>query len=108
MKHTVFISLICTVLAAVSANVMASDTLRYNPFEQPSDLLQTNANKATGKAMKLRGTIIDGRNSMVNISGELYRVNQVVAGYRIIRIRSTSVILRRGSNNTVLTLNDDK
>ena len=58
--------------------------------------------------MELRGTIIDGRNSMANISGELYRVNQVVAGYRIIRISSASVILRRGSNNTVLTLNDDE
>ena len=110
MKRTALISLIYTVLAALSANVMASDRLRYNPFEQPvsSGLLQTKANKATGKAMELRGTIIDGYNSMVNISGKLYRINQKVAGYRIVRIRSANVTLRRGSSKMVLTLKDDK
>jgi hypothetical protein len=110
MKHAALISLICTVLAVLSADVMASGALRYNPFEQPvpSNLVQTDAKKTTGKAMELRGTIIDGHNSMVNINGKLYRVNQKVAGYRIVRIGSASVTLRRGSNKMVLTLKDDK
>jgi hypothetical protein len=58
--------------------------------------------------MKLRGTVIDGQDSLVNISGKFYRLNQEVAGYRVIRINSASVTLRRGGNETVLTLNDDE
>lgn len=96
-------------LAAASDNVKALDTLRYNPFEQPdmsADLLQTNTNKT--HEMKLRGTVIDGQDSLVNISGKFYRLNQVVGDYLVISIKSTSVTLRRGSNETVLTLNDDE
>lgn len=109
MKHKTVTGLTCLLLAVVSSNVMASETLRYNPFEQPdmtADALQKNANN--GKEMKLRGTVIDGDDSLVNISGKFYRLNQEVAGYRVIRIKNSSVTLRRGSKETVLTLNDDE
>jgi len=97
------------VFAVASDNAKALDTLRYNPFEQPdmsAGPLRKNVNE--GNEMKLRGTVIDGQDSLVNISGKFYRLNQEVAGYRVIRINSASVTLRRGGNETVLTLNDDE
>ena len=111
MKYKTITGPLCLVLMGFSVNVKASELLRYNPFEQPdmtSDSLQANANKVSKNEMKLRGTVIDGNDSLVNIDGEFYRLNQEVAGYRIIAIKSSSVTLVRGSNEMVLTLNDNE
>ena len=111
MRYKTFIRSLCLVLMAVSVNVKASELLRYNPFEKPdmaSDSLQANANKVSRNEMKLRGTVIDGNDSLVNIDGEFYRLNQEVAGYRVIAIKSSSVTLARGSNEMVLTLTDNE
>ena len=111
MKYKDFIVLACLGLAGVSVNARASELLRYNPFEQPdmsADKSQASLNKASRNKMKLRGTVIDGDDSLVNIDGEFFRLNQEVAGYRVIQIKNTSVTLLRGANEMVLTLNDDK
>jgi hypothetical protein len=110
MKYKISTGWLCLVLMAVSVNVMASERLRYNPFEQPdmaSDSLQANANTVSKNEMKLRGTVIDGNDSLVNIDGQFYRLNQEVAGYRVMAIKSSSVTLVRGSNEMVLTLNEN-
>ena len=110
MKYKTVIVLACLALAVVSVNASASELLRYNPFEQPdmsADQSQASLNKASRNKMKLRGTVIDGDDSLVNIDGEFFRLNQEVAGYRVIKIKNTSVTLLRGANEMVLTLNDD-
>ena len=109
MKFKTLMVLLCTVLALASVNVKASEPLRYNPFEQPDMTVASSAsvNKVSRNTMKLRGTVIDGRDSLVNIDGEFYRLNQEVAGYRVIGIKSASVTLLRGENEMVLTLNDN-
>lgn len=97
-------------LCAVCETVMASDVLRFNPFEKPgmhSGMSQMNAINGTGNHFKLRGTVMDGQDSMANISGEFYRLNEEVYGYRISRIESGKVTLRRGESKTVLTLDDE-
>ncbi len=110
MKYKDFIGLACMGLVAVSVNARASELLRYNPFEQPdmsTELSQASLNKVSRNKMKLRGTVIDGDDSLVNIDGEFYRLNQEIAGYRVIRIKNSSVTLLRGANEMVLTLNDN-
>lgn len=97
-------------LCVVCETVMASDALRFNPFEKPdmhSGLSQMNAINGTGNQLRLRGTVLDGNDSMANISGEFYRLNEEVSGYRISRIESGKVTLRRGENKTVLALDDE-
>ena len=111
MKYKTLIVLVCFALAAVSVNARASELLRYNPFEQPdmsAEQSQASLNKASRNKMKLRGTVIDGDDSLVNIDGEFFRLNQEVAGYRVVQIKNTSVTLLRGANEMVLTLNDDE
>ena len=111
MKYKTLIVLACLGLAAVSVNASASELLRYNPFEQPdmsAEQSQASLNKASRNKMKLRGTVIDGDDSLVNIDGEFFRLNQEVAGYRVVQIKNTSVTLLRGANEMVLTLNDDE
>ena len=111
MKYKTLIVLACLGLAGVSASASASELLRYNPFKQPdmsAEQLQASANKVSRNKMKLRGTVIDGDDSLVNIDGQFFRLNQEVSGYRVIQIKNTSVTLLRGANEMVLTLNDDE
>jgi hypothetical protein len=114
MKCQVFIKLALTntaflALSTVSSYTVAENILRFNPFQQPDMRLdKASFNREVGNDLKLRGTVIDGSDSMVNIGGEFYRLNQEVDGYRIVRIESGKVTLHRGVNETVLTLNDDK
>lgn len=108
MKQQVIIGMFFIVIVVASFNAKAFEELRYNPFEQPDNLMQTSAGNTAGNAMQLRGTVIDGDDSLVNISGKFYRLNQEVSGYYVVRIESTSVTLRRGSSETVLVLNDNE
>ena len=96
-------------LAVISFNAKALDELNHNPFEKPkmmSERIQTNTGQVS--EMKLRGTVIDGHDSMVNINGKFYRFNEEVSGYRIVGIARKSVTLRRGSSETTLILNDNE
>jgi hypothetical protein len=97
-------------LVVASMNAVASEILRYNPFEQP-DLADGGRGAGKTKAtasMELRGTVIDGQDSLANIDGEYYRLNHELSGYRVIRIENGSVTLSRSGNETVLTLHNDE
>ena len=110
MKYKTIKGLIFVVFAAVGFNVQAIDALSYNPFEQPdmmTDASGSKSNKTLIAEMKLRGTVMDGADSLVNISGKFYRVNEAVGDYRVIEINSSSVTLQRAGNEMVLTLNDE-
>ena len=97
-------------LAMAGVNTGAAEILKYNPFEQP-DLNDAGwnggVNASAETAMKLRGTVIDGSDSLANINGEYYGLNHEVSGYRIVRIESGSVTLQRAGNEMVLTLHDN-
>jgi len=98
-------------LAVFSVNAFSSEVLRYNPFEQPdmTDAAWGTPGSTTAVAsMELRGTLIDGRDSMANIDGEYYRLNHEVSGYRVIRIESGRVTLSRAGIQKVLTLHNDQ
>ncbi len=98
-------------LTVFSVYAFSSEVLRYNPFEQP-DMAEggrgANGNATAATSMELRGTVIDGHDSLVNIGGEYYRLNQEVSGYRVTRIESGSVTLSRGGNEKILTLREDE
>ena len=110
-KHKAATMLIGMLLLPVCDVVMAAELLKFNPFQPPDmndEPLHTNASAGVVNEFKLRGTVIDGDASMVNIDGEFYRLNEEVSGYRVAHIESGKVILLRGVNETVLTINDDK
>ena len=98
-------------LLASAFTAIAAEFLKYNPFEQPymaEGKRGGSGNSAGVSGMELRGTLIDGPDSMANIDGEYYRLNHEVSGYRITRIENGSVTLTRAGNETVLTLHDDE
>ena len=98
-------------LIAAGGHATATEVLRHNPFEQP-DMNSADwggpGNTTTAAGMELRGTLVDGEDSMANIDGEYYGLNHEVSGYRIVRIESGSVTLSRAGNETVLTMHDDE
>lgn len=98
-------------LAVVNTKAIAYDMLRFNPFEKPdmNDAAWGAPGNTTAVAtMELRGTLVDGQDSMANIDGEYYRLNHEVSGYRVIRIESGAITLSRGGDETVLTLHNDQ
>ena len=98
-------------LAMFSMNTVAYEMLRHNPFEQPGmdDGVWTKAGSAAATGnLELRGTVVDGPDSMANISGGFYRLNHEVSGYRVIQIETGSVTLSRGGIETILTLHNDE
>jgi len=110
MKYKPLTGLTFLLLIAVYGNAIAEGGLRFNPFQQPDMELerqQAGAGRKAGNELKLRGTVVDGADSLVNIDGKFYRLNQEISGYRVIRIESGKVTLHRGINETVLTLNDE-
>lgn len=94
-------------LAFVNTTATAAEILRHNPFEQPEGL-GANGKSTTTASMELRGTVMDGRDALANIDGEYYRTNQEVYGYRVVRIESGSVTLRRSGDERILTLHSDE
>lgn len=107
MKYRYLTAVSVLLLPGISSTVLAAELLRYNPFEQPAIVTGSNgmnANNATGGAMELRGTLVDGNTSLANIGGKHYRLNEEVSGYRVTRISSGSVTLRHGENEIELTL----
>jgi hypothetical protein len=109
MNYKFLTSLVFLLLITVSDSAVAESVLRFNPFQQPDMKLErTDAGRKSSNALKLRGTVVDGEDSMVNINGKFYRLDEMVSGYRVVNIESGKVTLHRGVNETVLTLNDDK
>jgi hypothetical protein len=95
-------------LLLITGSAVAESVLRFNPFQQPDMALEkNNASKNVNNTLKLRGTVVDGEDSIVNIDGKFYRLDEKVSGYRVVNIESGKVTLHRGVNETVLTLNDD-
>ncbi len=97
--------------ATIGAHAFASEMLRYNPFEQP-EMREASRSKPgatmAAASMELRGTVVDGQDSLANIDGEYYRLNHEVSGYRVVHIDNGSVTLSRGDNELVLTLHEDE
>ena len=111
MKTRLITTIFSVALLAPDFTAIASEVLKHNPFEQPymaDGNRASSGNTAVASGMELRGTLIDGPDSMANIDGEYYRLNHEVSGYRIVRIESGSVTLTRAGNETVLTLRDDE
>jgi len=111
IKQKTLTGFVFLLLIAFCFDATASDELRFNPFEQPDmepDAQQANARNKARDEMKLRGTVIDGPDSLANIGGDFYRLNQEVSGYRVTQIKNGRVTLRRGGSETVLTLHDNE
>jgi hypothetical protein len=88
-------------------NAAAYEILKHNPFEQPDTIDRAGGKRGKAAVMELRGTVVDGANSLANIGGEYYRLDHEVAGYRVIRIENGSVTLGRGGTETVLTIHNN-
>ena len=72
MKNGPTGTLFAIVLLAAGTNAAASEVLRYNPFEEP-DMARVDrsgaGNTANAARMELRGTLVDGQDSMAGAWG---------------------------------------
>ncbi|HBC58627.1 MAG TPA: hypothetical protein DCZ03_15820 [Gammaproteobacteria bacterium] len=74
--------------------------LSRDPFKPTlqgvSVIPQTSNNNRSNELFELRGVIWDGPRSMVNISGHLLAVGEILDGYQLIQITDQTIYFRRG------------
>jgi hypothetical protein len=111
-------AVIAVLLAAGSAALAEPDSrikLRHDPFSRPNlDAPPPPPARAPGTApeteerlpanMELRGIMIGGGRSMVNVSGKLMSVDDVYEGYRLIRIEERKAVFTRNGAKLELLL----
>lgn len=95
-------------LAALSVNAFAEPV---NPFAKPPLIAPITANDistSSTNTLKLRGVLVAGPESLANIGGTLYGLNEEVGGMRIADIGEDYVALAGKDSQLRLTLADSQ
>lgn len=91
------------VLLAMAQSVLANETmiqLSRDPFKPTlpgiTMIPQSQTKNHSNELFELRGVIWDGPHSMVNISGHLLAVGEILDGYQLVQITEQTIYFRRG------------
>ncbi len=98
---------ICAAIAAGSANIATAEPV--NPFAKPPMIIANDAEPmaaASESKLILRGVLLADTESLANISGTLYGIDENVAGMRIEEIGADFVTLAGRESQLRLTLAD--
>ena len=86
--------------------------LQINPFVRPvleavmSDSDRKSASKAPADAMRLRGTMLAGSNSVANIDGTIIGIGQQLNGYTLVSVQQRHAVLDRNGTQMKLSIDD--
>ena len=103
-----FAGLGCLALTCQAAG--AAGILHRNPFAHPlpesSQPAPDPAGAVPGSSvpLELRGTMLAGPNSLVNIGGWILGIGQEVEGYRIVAIHEREVVVEKNGEQRTLSL----
>lgn len=88
-------------------------TLQHDPFVRPQPVPAGNA-KATSAANalaeevpwrpRLTAVLVAGKDSLVNLQGEIIRMGEEKDGYRLTEVRDQHAVFRKGKKRVVLTM----
>ena len=97
----------------LAAGPVGAELLRRDPFQPPADLMAAPA--ATGGASltpgtqpQIRGILVAGDQSLVNLGGELLGIGESANGYRLLQVREDHAVFQRGDEVITLSLYPDK
>jgi hypothetical protein len=89
----------------------ASETLSHNPFKY-SDLEaaagqpEAMQSSAPGPAWEpeLRGIMVAGKSSLVNIGGTILGIGEEIEGYRLVGVREHEAVFQKGGGKVVVAM----
>lgn len=105
--------LVCTLLLLLVAGPLSAELLRRDPFKPPAELLAApvsngSAPLAVGTQPKIRGILVAGDQSLVNLGGELLGIGESANGYRLLQVSEDHAVFQRGDEVITLSLYPDK
>lgn len=84
--------------------------LRYNPFKRPdlSQRVSTPVKQAVTTTLawtpELRATLVAGKQSMVNVDGEIVMLGEEIRGYRLVEVREHEAVFAKGVGRITVTM----
>ncbi len=98
---------------ALACQAHSAGILHKNPFAHPLPESSqpvpgvAGAELETSLALELRGTMLAGSESLVNISGLILGVGQEVDGYRIVSIHERQVVVEKNGEQRTLSVDNE-
>ena len=91
----------------------SAELLQRDPFRPPADFSDSPAQPgrssvALGAKPEIRGILMAGDQSLVNLSGEIIGVGETANGYRLLQVGEEHAIFQRGDEVITLSLYPDK
>ena len=99
--------LVIMIFMTVAHAESGSISLKKNPFKRPvfvSDKNKTSfaTTSSLGDELDLRAAMFAGKNSLVNIGGNIVRIGEEINGYRLMSVLEDKVIFSK--NNSLFTI----
>jgi hypothetical protein len=98
---------LAVVAVCLGSIVFASEFLpvvKYDPFAKANAIMQHKKTTYTHKYRGKKLQLVAIWNDMASINGKLYKKNDWVGGYKIVKITKEKVFLRHGHKKIVLSL----
>ena len=100
-------------MCVLHAGHAAEHALKANPFVRPVDV-QDQARPSEPVVQEppvpfvLRGTMVAGQQSLANISGVIVPLGEEINGYRLVGVQEREIILLKGNDRRILSVDVDK
>lgn len=103
----------CALVLLLAATAASADLLSRDPFRPPADLLVapaagSNAPLPPGTQPKIRGILVAGDQSLVNLGGKLLGIGESADGFRLLQVGEAHAVFQRGDDVITLNLYPDK
>ena len=92
----------------------SAERLNRNPFRPPTEFLEATAAEpggptlAPGTRPEIRGILLAGKQSLVNLGGKVIGVGESANGYRLLEVGEEHAVFERGDEVITLSLYPDK
>jgi len=110
---SISLSLVISIAHVKAEEAVDAENILYDPFQKPILIQSSLKNKSNVKSSTpswkphLIMTLRAGKNSMANVGGEIIRLGDSIAGYKLIQIDERAVVFMNQGKTTRLTLDED-
>lgn len=104
---------VCVLGFLLAATAVCAERLSRDPFKPPVDYTAAPAGRGdaplgAGTQPQIRGILLAGDQSLVNLSGELLSIGESANGYLLLQVGEAHAVFQRGDEVITLSLYPDK
>ena len=106
------VTMIFALALLLAATGISADVLKRDPFQPPAEFTAPpvgsgSAPLAAGVQPQIRGILLAGDQSLVNLGGELLGIGESANGYRLLQVSEDHAVFQRGDDVITLSLYPD-